>query len=155
MAYKRKRLELLSDADETALSVAKRVTDTMWDASDNTQNLNFWAHFTEWCVPLMKVKAGRDKGDHLPLSSHELIAVIPGLCEDVMYFHSMTKEGAKLYPFSNYQSWTYALEKCAEEFEDRRLLAMSQEEVLNEAQSDGEDTASFAQRMDEFMGGQG
>ncbi len=42
-----------------------------------------------------------------------------------------------------------------EELLSDRLLAMPPDEALKEAQANGEDTAAFAQRMNEFVGGQG
>lgn len=42
-----------------------------------------------------------------------------------------------------------------EELLNDRLLAMTPDEALKEAQAKGEDTAAFAQRMNEFVRGQG
>tara|TARA_R110002049_G_scaffold96704_4_gene236370 strand:- start:1237 stop:1686 length:450 start_codon:yes stop_codon:yes gene_type:complete len=41
-----------------------------------------------------------------------------------------------------------------EEALNDRLLSMTADEVLEEAQANGEDTASFAERMNELVGGQ-
>lgn len=87
----------------------------MWDHSIKLENPHFWAYFTEWCVVLMREKAGRVRGDNRLLSSHELIGVIPGLDVEIKRFRELRDKCFERYPFSSCRPWTYALDKCRDE----------------------------------------